>query len=79
MSNCRYYANGMSFLLPIYDGMSKFLIKSIVFAFVPIGPLIDPLAAFARIEPPQYAFMLFQLLMHSYTAYHGDVRIFGLF
>ena len=46
-------------MLKIYDGTSKFLVNSITFAFafMPIGPWFDPLAAFAFIighmEAPQ--------------------------
>ena len=44
-------------LLPICDGMSKFMCNSMAFAFAfsPIGTWIDPLAAFAFgvMEAPQ--------------------------
>ena len=43
-----HYANvnGMSFLLLICDGLSKFLVNSTAFAFAPIGIGTDSFVAF---------------------------------
>ena len=56
----------------ICDGMTKFLVNSMAFAFAPIGTWIDPLAAFAfvfrHMEAPEYVYILSQCLLYSYTA-----------
>ena len=76
-----WYANGgYNLLLPICDGISKFFINSRAFGFAMILAWIDPLAAFVfafaltPLEALQCACMLFQLLLHSHTAY----KLYGI-
>ena len=61
---CEKGGGGLLLFL-IYEGMSKSLVNSMAFAFVPIGTRTGSFAAlaftfvFAPIEAPQYVYILF--------------------
>ena len=60
----------MSFLHPICEGTSKSLANSIAFAFLLIGIMSNPFAAFtfafAPMEALQYVYVIFHSISHSH-------------